>query len=420
MRLARQPTPQPQVPQFRNMPDPDRTALRSGFEAFKSPAIFLALMGSLASRRPLMGAMQAATGVIEGFQQGDKERVERNRQIWKDEVEAATKQNDIEQRKFSDIMENTKLSMQDKIAQMNALFSANKDEVQLSNLTGGGIDKIAQLHADRVKAVERLKQAVATAEIYKKQTPDTTGQFTPGAINDAAERYVESGTFPPGLGRGVQGDMTKAKILNRVNEIATERGIDPATFPTRWQEFKGRQVSRVRFDTGPQGNTIRSLNVVIDHLNTIDDLSRALKNKDFQTFNQIANEVWKRFGGTPPTNITAANAIVGTEVIKALGVAGAGTMAERLESAGNWSTRNSPDQLLGATQTVKKLLSGQLLGLRQQFTSSNLGTEDDFNRKLFPKTIEELERSRDTPEHGGTGAPSSMSDADLKTKLGIK
>lgn len=162
-KLAATPPPPPGLPQFRNMPDVPVTQLRSSFEAFKSPAIFLALMGSLASRKPLLGAMQAATGVMEGFQSGDKERVERERQIWKDQTDAAVKQNDVELSQYNAILANTKLSQTDKIAQITALATANRDEMTLAQIKSGAAGKLSDLFEHRQNAKERIVEAQARA-----------------------------------------------------------------------------------------------------------------------------------------------------------------------------------------------------------------------------------------------------------------
>lgn len=382
MRLARQPTLQPALPQYRNVPDPERTALRSGFEAFKSPAIFLALMGSLAARKPMLGAMQAATGVLEGFHTGDKERVERERQIWKDQTEAAVKQNDIELSKYNAVLSNSKLTAADKIAQINALASASRDEISLAQLRDGGYGNLANLYNDRAKANEKIKEALVKV--------GSGGSLSPEAIDAAAERYLKTGQLPPNLGRGIQGRQDMAAIQNRAAALAHERGIDVADLPKNWQKFKASQVAIQRFESGPQGNIARSLNVAIDHLSTVDELAKALKNKDFTVFNAIAQTVAEKTGSPIPTNLDAAKSIVGPEIIKAIGISGAGTGTERMHAADMWNRARSPEQLAQATETIKKLLAGQLRGLRQQYIKATGLPEKDFDEMMLPETLQQL------------------------------
>lgn len=175
LQIAFQPTARPQLPQFKSIPEADKMRMRSGFEAFKSPAIFLALMGSLASRRPMIGAMQAATGAIEGFQEGDKIKVERSRQIWKDKTEQAVKQNEIELNKYNAVLSNAKLGQADRIAQINAIAAANKDEVTLASLRSGAYGDLGKLYEDRVKALEDLKKSVYTATAKRGEDVELSG-----------------------------------------------------------------------------------------------------------------------------------------------------------------------------------------------------------------------------------------------------
>ena len=172
-----------------------------------------------------------------------------------------------------------------------------------------------------------------------------------------------------------------------------------ATFdPTYNQmEYPIIRQNRVRFDTGPQGNTVRSLDVIVDHAGTLRDLGAALKNGDIQLFNRISQRWAQETGKPAPTNFDMAKGIVGTELVKALGVAGAGTEAERAELGQRISRASSPDQIVGTIDSVvRPLLGGQLRGLRQQFVSSTRRSEEEFNKKLQPGTLKFLDTKGDT------------------------
>lgn len=392
-RLAQTPTPQPGLPQFKGIPDAPTTQLRSGFEAFKSPAIFLALMGSLASRKPLLGAMQAATGVMEGFQSGDKERVERERQIWSDQTTAAVKQNDLELSQYNAILANTKLTQTDKMAQITALATANRDEVTMAQIRSGDFGKLAQLYENRAQSAEKLTEA-------KVRSGEGQG-LGEGAVEAAAQRYLKTGQLPPNIGRGVQGRSDAAAIQNRAAAMATEQGIDVAELPKRWQKFKASQIAIQRFESGKQGDVARSLNVAIDHLSTIDQLAKALKNGDLLLFNRISQTFAEQTGSAVPTNLDAAKAIVGPEIIKAIGIQGGGTGRDRLDAIEKWNRARSPEQLAGVTETIKKLLAGQVRGLRQQYIKSTGLPAKDFDEMMLPETLRQLEGSEARPAAAG-------------------
>lgn len=214
--------------------------------------------------------------------------------------------------------------------------------------------------------------------------------YTFPAIMAAAERYRQTGQFPP-ITRSRQNQPFFQGIQNLAASIDAFEGSDPKEGPKRWQQFKAEQIGIQRFLSGPQGNTIRSLNVVVDHLDTLKGLGEALQNGNIRLFNEIGNRWAAETGRPAPTNFDTAKGIIGTEVIKALGVAGAGTEAERAELGKRISGASSPAQLTGAINDVAApLLAGQLGGLRRQFRPATGLPESKFDEMLYPRTREFL------------------------------
>lgn len=156
----------------------------------------------------------------------------------------------------------------------------------------------------------------------------------------------------------------------------------------RAQSFKMSNDAQTRFASGPQGNVVRSFNVGISHLNTLGKLATALGNGDVQALNSLRNSFQEQFGSAAPTNFDAAKAIVGDEIIKAI-VGGGGALADRENAQNQISRAKTPAQLQGVIKTYKDLMAGQLKGLKQQYSTSTF--LDNFNEKLSPETIAELE-----------------------------
>jgi len=146
------------------------------------------------------------------------------------------------------------------------------------------------------------------------------------------------------------------------------------------KEYFTRAKSEKDFATGRQGNTIRSFNVAISHLNTLDALATALDNGDVQRVNQLANRVASETGKEAPVNFNAAKKIVGDEIVKAI-VGTGGGVTDREEVARTISAINSPAQLKGVINTYKELMSGQLDGLRSQYKAAT--SRDDFDKKFL-------------------------------------
>lgn len=161
------------------------------------------------------------------------------------------------------------------------------------------------------------------------------------------------------------------------------------------EEFPARSAAYKAFKTGPQGNLVRSFNVGISHLNSLQGLTAALGNGDVQLFNKIGQTVAEQTGKTAPTNFDAAKAIVGDEIIKAI-VGGGGALADRENAQNQISRAKSPQQLLGVIQTYKTLMAGQLSGLSRQY--QNATGRNDFDQLLAPETKAELEKHASAPQ----------------------
>ena len=171
---------------------------------------------------------------------------------------------------------------------------------------------------------------------------------------------------------------------HRERALAAAAQYDPTYDQT---QFASRAQAVKNFAAGVEGRTTRSLNVIVDHAETLRGLGEALKNGDIQVFNRVAQRWAQETGSPAPTNFDMAKQIVGTELIKALGVAGAGTEDERKELGQRMSRASSPAQIVGIIDgVVRPLLGGQLRGLRQQFTTSTRLPEERFNEMLFPNT----------------------------------
>lgn len=245
---------------------------------------------------------------------------------------------------------------------------------------------------------ERIENSIKPVEMSsgKMLLDPRTGQplyqgnqptLSADAIHSAAERYLETGQLPPNTGRGVQGAATSSAIQNEAATLAAQRGIDMAALPQKWQQFKAQQVAIQRFTSGKQGDTVRSFNVLVDHLDTLKEAAGALKNGDIRLFNRW-KQTWATNSGNPaPTNFDGVKALVGDEIVKAV-VGGAGALADREEVKKDLDKASSPKQLFELVEHYNKLALGQLKGLRKQYeTATGL---KNFGDMLLPGTLSAL------------------------------
>lgn len=172
-------------------------------------------------------------------------------------------------------------------------------------------------------------------------------------------------------------------IMSRVMEINPQYSE---------QDYKASKTATTAFTSGKQGNTIRSFNVGLAHLDTLSQLADALQNGDIQAINKVANSFAAQTGLPAPTNFAAAKAIVGQEIVKAIVGAGGG-VGEREAAGQTLALANSPAQLKGVIDTYKNLFVGQIGGLKQQWQASKSGFMqgvDDFDQKFLSPQVQKM------------------------------
>lgn len=235
-------------------------------------------------------------------------------------------------------------------------------------------DRLTQMQAtyDQQKALygqrERLAaQSDATRRIVGGVGTPETGGVSPG-VENVAQLIAEYKQAP--LSSFAMGRPLGAQIMSRVKEI------NPSYDAKNYTVGLGTERA---FTSGKQGNTIRSFNVALNHLDTLGQLADALNNNNLQLVNKVANTVAAQTGSAAPTNFNAAKKIVGDEIVKAI-IGSGGGVTDRQEAAATISAANSPKQLKEAIDVYKQLMSGQLQGLHQQYKAG--GGTKDFNSFL--------------------------------------
>jgi hypothetical protein len=152
-------------------------------------------------------------------------------------------------------------------------------------------------------------------------------------------------------------------------------------------DFGARAKSIKDFSTGTQGNIIRSFDVAIDHLDTLQKAADAMQNGDTRLINQIRNKWRQETGSDLPTNFQALVPLVSGEIAKAV-IGSNNALSDREELRLNLKNANSPSQISGVITGYKGLMSGQLKGLKQQYEATT--GKKDFDSKLREHTLKEL------------------------------
>ncbi|MES1988768.1 MAG: hypothetical protein V4440_12210 [Pseudomonadota bacterium] len=233
----------------------------------------------------------------------------------------------------------------------------------------------------------------------------------PTQYDTDAENYRLTGKLETGLG-GKAGVAHQLAVKARADELDRLEGVSPQVAAQRRlgnsQDTSAAGKALKDFDTGKQGNSVRSFNVSLSHLDTLSKLSGALENGDYPAVNKISNFFEQQSGGTKVNNFNAAKKIVGDEIVKAV-VGAAGALGDREEIAKTINAAGSPAQLKGVIDNFKELMAGQLHGLKKQYEVST--KRNDFDRYLSDEA---------KPYVMGHSSDSSSSAAPATTSSAVK
>lgn len=144
-------------------------------------------------------------------------------------------------------------------------------------------------------------------------------------------------------------------------------------------EFGSRSKAYKDFASGKNGNQVRSFNVAISHLDSLQKVADAMDNGDVPILNKLRNEFSRQTGKEAPNTFDGMKKIVTDEIVKSIVGAGGG-VADREEASKTISAANSPAQLAGIMNGYKELMAGQLGGLKQQYEQTT--GRKDFERFL--------------------------------------
>lgn len=229
-------------------------------------------------------------------------------------------------------------------------------------------------------------------------------------IKAEAEKYLQTGVAP----KVAVGNSPTAKaqyalstaVKNYGNALAASKGMTPAELAEAWRAAPSTQ----KYITGKGGDTIISLGTAVRHLDTMRDLAKAwdeyrLTGKN-TTLNKIQAAISREFGNSAASNLETAATIVGPEIIKAIGVAGAGTQAERVAQEAFLSPNVSSERILGSIGVLEHLLGGQLTGKMNQAREAGL-SEERFKRMIGERPYEVLTKANTKGGSGGHEAPKS-------------
>lgn len=274
------------------------------------------------------------------------------------------KQQELEQQKA----DQTAKYQQGELANKSAALEQGKYTITPDGL--GGFIKINNKTGD-TEAVNSPATPTMTTGVDDKGNPlagdDYLKSLDPRIARTA--KMVANGDMPWPSGFALKSPYWQ-------NVIAAAQTYDPTANGNRFPAV-------AKFNTGKQGDQVRSFDVGLTHLDTLENLTDALGNGDIKAINSAAN-TWETQTGQPaPANFNAAKEVVGNEIVKAIVGAGGG-VGDREKAQKALDAAGSQKQLKGVIGTYKTLMKGQIQGLKQQY--ENATGRKDFMSRLSPNS----------------------------------
>lgn len=171
-------------------------------------------------------------------------------------------------------------------------------------------------------------------------------------------------------GWGKNGISRGNAALNRLGASIYAEGGSGIPLSQQQNEGAAAKTAETKFTSGPQADTIRALGTANRHADLAGQLLDLQQNGQMQVPNAIRAAFRAQFGSELPTNTKLALDVLGKEVVKSLGVAGAGTAEERNAISKGMQMNGSPEQQRGAIHTARALMGGQVQGFAQQYEAA--------------------------------------------------
>ena len=279
-------SPRPPLPTYekiKNEPNPEDYHKYSVEFASAS-----ALLGAIAGHWTRAGgtaSLNAFAGAMKGWQAGNVQAYEEAYKQWDQASKKTIENNNIELAKYKAILEDRKMNIDEKLQGLTIAGYEARNSVIVGMGKDGNFNGIAQAVDKMAMANQRYGAAVGTLSgVHNDQSAEMQGKIdylnqNPDAARDLqqrnpvefakiagtahamgvelktpppraddqtlradGQRYHDTGTLPTNMGRGQQGAEEARRIRGMAVQIAIENGEDPATMPTRWQQFKAQQA----------------------------------------------------------------------------------------------------------------------------------------------------------------------------------
>jgi hypothetical protein len=207
-------------------------------QSFMWQVFAMGLVGAIGGRGHWKTAASAMTGAIEGFREGNQQKVEAKKAEFDREMKIAQEKQKQADKKYSDILENKNMSLNMMAKMMEIHAHANGDMAMAEAARRKDYESMHRL-ADHARARadslrredDNWKRFWITRQDKKERE---SYELTPEAKEQAARSYNATGKVPSMY----KDHKSRVEIMNLGASLALKDGQSLASMPGRQQEFK--------------------------------------------------------------------------------------------------------------------------------------------------------------------------------------
>lgn len=164
-----EPKPPIYQPKYRDMPSAPKPQYRDPIAAIGSPLAGLALVAGLFTRTSGTATLNAAAAAMQAQQRGDQLAFENAHLEFRDKLDETLRANEQEHRAYTDSWNNRKLTMQDRLADLEMKATLYKNEGLAASARSGNVSDVQMRLNALVKAQSVIEALRPPASSFKQE-----------------------------------------------------------------------------------------------------------------------------------------------------------------------------------------------------------------------------------------------------------
>lgn len=363
--------------------------------AFGSPAMTLAIFGSMALRGGVNGALEAGSGVLQAQKDNDIAAAKKHLDDYKEYVDYTKTQYEFERNHYKDLQDKYK----DDIAGQKAAFDVASNSFKDTNLNGllnvkgvAGIDNHIKSMDKTMQDMQNnayISQAASAAKISVMQRRQAGENITDAQAQDIENKAVGAATAAT-KGKSMTGDVTMSSSAIDFNARAILAGVPMGTLGLGWGNNPNKiavenRVAEInpKFDMASAelgllgskaeerkvgniaGTVLYASNALENAIPLAKDAMKGVDLSKFTDYNQFHNYALEHTGDPNISALDLALQTVISDYSALIARTGVQTDSTRATSAALVNPKMAPAQLLAVFKQVEKERTAQLNAVKQ-------------------------------------------------------